>query len=205
MASVDRRFGQSFPPAVAPRFGAGRAPAMPDAAPAPLPRDRVRDLAALALLAACVFLMAALATFDPADPPAARAFPPHARAMNACGLLGATVAAALYEAFGLGAWLVVAFLVLLDAMLLRRRPLPDLPLRAAGTVVAVAGSCTLLALFLPDAIARPIWGPGGYAGATGKLFAASYLNTAGAAIVVTAITGAGFFVAADAAVFQILR
>jgi S-DNA-T family DNA segregation ATPase FtsK/SpoIIIE len=200
MAFVDRRFAHSLPPRppATTRFAAA---VTPEQAPA---RDRVRDLVALAILASCVFLVVALATFDPADPPAARTFPPHARATNACGLLGAVVAAALYEAFGLGVWPLVALLAMLDAALLRRRPLPDLPLRTVGAVVAVVGGCTLLALFLPDAVMRPIWGPGGCVGATGRLFAATYLNTAGAAIVVTAITGAGLFVAADAAVLHVV-
>ena len=202
MAFVDRRFGQSLPPrpAAAPRFAFDRPAPAPAEAP---PRDRLRDLVALALLASCVFVVVALVTFDPADPPTARVFPPHARATNACGLLGAVVSATLYEVFGLGAWLVVAMLALLDVALLRRRPLPDLPLRTAGAIVAIVGGCTLLSLFLPDAVARPIWGPGGCTGAAGKLFAAAYLNTAGAAIVVTAITGAGLFIAADAVLMQL--
>jgi len=207
MAFVDRRFGQSLsgaPAALPSRFGGQRhAPAIPIEASDPPPRDRVRDLVALALLAGCAFLIAALVSFDPADPPAARVFPPHARATNACGLLGAAVSATLYEAFGLGAWFVVGLLVLLDVMLLRRRPLPDLPLRALGGVIAVGGCCTLLALFLPDVVARPIWGPGGYAGAAGNMLAAAYLNTTGAAIVVTAVTGAGLFLAADAAMLRL--
>lgn len=207
MASVDRRFGQTLTPSSATRF-AGRPPfagsgTVATEADDRLPRDRVRDLIALGLLATCLFLIAALATFHPADPPASRVFPPHARAENACGLIGATASATLYEAFGLGAWFVVAFLVVLDIMLLRRRPLPDLPLRAIGAVVAIAGSCSLLAMFLPDVIARPVWGPGGYAGATGKMFAERYFATAGAAIVVTAIAGAGLFLAADAAVVRL--
>jgi S-DNA-T family DNA segregation ATPase FtsK/SpoIIIE len=204
MASVDRRFGQTVPAAPAPRFNARPAAAVAAAHGAePLPRDRVRDLAALALLAGCVFLVASLATFDAADPPSARVFPPHARATNACGLIGATAAATLYEAFGLGAWLVIGSIATFDIMLLRRRPLPDLPLRAAGATIAVGGICTLLALFLPEAIARPVWGPGGYAGATGKMFALRYFATAGAAIVATATAGVGLFLAADAAVLRL--
>ncbi len=199
MATVDRSLPASLSPSnsFGGRFGAPKAaPAfeIPEAAP----RDRVRDLTALVLLAVCAFLIAALATFDPADPPAAREFPPHARATNACGLLGSTVATALTESFGLGAWFVVALLAGLDVALLRRRALPDLPLRAVGAVLATVGVCTLLAMFCPSWIVRPIWGPGGATGATGRLFAEAYFATAGAAIIVTAITGAGLFLACDA-------
>ena len=149
---------------------------------APLPnaalatRDRVRDLTALALLAASAFVIAALATFDPADPPLARMFPPHAWATNACGFFGSAVASSLYEIFGLGAWFVVVLIAGLDLLLLNRRVMSDLPLRTSGAVVATVGICTLLAMFLPDWVGRPIWGPGGYTGATGRLFAEAYLR-----------------------------
>jgi len=186
------RFGQQpRAAAAAPTIGA-------DAAPATLPRNRFRDLTALALLASCIFLAAALATFDAGDPPAARAFPPPARATNACGVLGSAVAGALYECLGLGAWFAVAALAAFDVVLLRRRPLPDLPLRTAGAILATSGICTLLAMFLPDWVERPIWGPGGHAGAVGRLVAEGYFAKAGATIVVIAATAAGLFVACDA-------
>lgn len=205
MATIDRPLPSSLSPR-APfggRFGAAKEAAAP-AAPAPeaAPRDRVRDLTALGLLAVCAFLIAALATFDPADPPAAREFPPHARATNACGLLGSTVATGLFESFGLGAWFVVGLLAGLDFMLLKRRSLPDLPLRAIGAVLATVGVCTLLAMFSPAWISRPLWGPGGSTGATGRLFAEAYFATAGATIIVTAITGAGLFLACDAVLLR---
>ena len=172
------------------------ATALPAAEPAQ--RDRLRDLAALVLLAACAFLIASLATFDPADPPAARMFPPHARATNACGLIGSACASGLYQCFGLGSWFVVVLLAGLDLSMLRRRAMADLPLRAAGAVVATLGVCTLLSMFLPDWIGRPIWGGGGYCGATGRMYAEGHLARAGAAIVVTGITVAGLFLACDA-------
>ncbi len=167
---------------------------------ATLPRDRVRDLFALGLLAGCFFLAAALATYHPADPPVSRIFPPHDQAENACGLIGSTVSANLYEAFGLAAWVLLLWLVALDVMLLRRRPMPDLPLRTVGAIVSLLGACTLLAMFLPVSVYRPMWGPGGYAGATGMMFAKMYFATTGAAIVVTAFTAAGLFLVADATV-----
>ncbi|MFM7108276.1 MAG: DNA translocase FtsK 4TM domain-containing protein [Planctomycetaceae bacterium] len=184
------------------------APARPAAAPPaaaePAPRDRVRDVTALVLLAGCVFLVAALATFDPADPPLARAFPAHSRAANACGILGAAAAAGLYTWFGLGAWFVTGLLAALDVALLRRRPLADLPVRAFGAVVATLGACTLLALFLPDWVDRPLWGAGGRAGALGRLFAETWFARTGAAIVVSAGTAAGLFVACDTVVLRLL-
>jgi S-DNA-T family DNA segregation ATPase FtsK/SpoIIIE len=205
MATIDRSLAHSVPPS--PPFGGRFAPRQPTAAPtleAETPaRDRLRDLTALALLAGCVFLVASLLSFDPADPPASRVFPPHARAVNACGFIGSMAATALYESFGIGAWFVVALMAGLDSMLLRRRPMPDLPLRAGGAVIATVGVCTLLAMFYPHWAGRPIWGPGGSIGASGRLFAEAYLATAGAAILVSAISGAGLFLACDAFVIQV--
>ncbi|MEI7863328.1 MAG: DNA translocase FtsK 4TM domain-containing protein, partial [Planctomycetota bacterium] len=130
----------------APHFNSGAARALPtqrsDAASIPLPtgeaeRDRLRDLTALALLAACAFVIAALLTFDPADPPVPSMFPPHARATNACGFVGSLVAGALYQWLGLGAWFVLGLVATLDLMMLKRRSLADLPLRALGAAVTL--------------------------------------------------------------------
>ena len=87
-------------------------------------------------------------------------------------------------------------------MLLRRRAMPDLPLRTAGAIVAVVGACTLLAMFLPDWVARPIWGPGGHAGGIGRHFSEGYFAKTGAAIIVTTISGVGLFLACDALVLR---
>ena len=199
MAFADRSVSQRFVPgqrgaAVAAPFQ--RFEPLP-AAHVAVPRNRVRDLTALVMLAACVFLAAALATFDPADPPLSRVFPPNARAMNACGLIGSAVAGVLYESLGLGSWFAVAMLLGLDIAVLRRRPLPDMPLRTIGAAVALAGSCTLLTLFLSDWIDRPLWGPGGRLGAMGRLLVDSYLARTGGAIVVIAATLGGLFLACD--------
>jgi len=199
MAIVDRATAPFATPA---RAGARQAAATAEPATT-APRDRVRDLTALGLLAGCVFLIVALATFHPADPPAARMFPPHARASNACGLFGSTIATGLYESFGLGAWFVVALALGFDVALLRRKPLPDLPLRVAGAVLATAGVCTLVTMFLPAWIDRPLWGPGGRVGGLGRFFAEAYLARAGAAIVVTAVTSLGLFLACDTVLLRL--
>ena len=202
MAFADRTVSQRF----APQSRAPARPAVEPVAPAvAATRNRVRDLTSLVLLAGCIFLAAALATFDAGDPPTSRVFPPHARAGNACGLLGAAVAGSLFECFGIGAWCVVAFVVALDVALLRRRAMPDLPLRTAGAILAIAGVCTLLALFLPDWVGRPLWGPGGRVGGMGRLLAESNLAHTGAAIVVTALTLGGLFLACDAAILWLAR
>jgi DNA segregation ATPase FtsK/SpoIIIE, S-DNA-T family len=160
-------------------------------------RDRLRDVTALALVAAVALVATALATADPADPPAATVFPPNAEATNACGLFGATVATTLFAVFGLAAWLVVAFVAVLAVVLLRRIHLADLPLRCGGAVAAIASLCTLLALLAPAWLTRPLWGAGGYVGATGVLLVEGTFAHTGGVIISIALAGAGLFLALD--------
>jgi S-DNA-T family DNA segregation ATPase FtsK/SpoIIIE len=203
MAFADRSVSHRFAPAA--RAATAAAPTAAPAAAAPGVRNRVRDLTALVLLAGCVFLVASLVTFDAGDPPSPRVFPPNARTMNACGLIGSTIAGACLEWFGHGIWAALAFAVALDVALLRRRVMPDLPLRTLGAAVAVAGACTLLTMFAPDWVQRPLWGPGGRLGLLGRLGAESYFARAGGAIVVTAVTLGGLFLAADSVFGQLAR
>jgi S-DNA-T family DNA segregation ATPase FtsK/SpoIIIE len=175
----------------------GRALPSPRPLEATAPRDRIRDVTALVLLAAATFLLVSLATFDAADPPAPHAFPPNARALNACGAVGSFLAGQAYRWLGLASWLGLLLVAVLDIALLRRRVLPDLPLRTVGAVIATVGAATLLAMFLPDSLPRPVWGPGGAIGATGRMFAEGLLAHTGAAIVVSGITAAGLFLACD--------
>jgi S-DNA-T family DNA segregation ATPase FtsK/SpoIIIE len=174
-----------------------------EAAPATPPRDRVRDITALVLLAASTFVLASLASFDAADPPVPHAFPPNARVFNACGAVGSFLAGQAYRWLGIAAWIGLALVAALDVALLRRRVLPDLPLRTVGAVIATVGSATLLAMFLPDSFPRPVWGPGGAIGAIGRLFAEGLLAHTGAAIVVSGITAAGLFLVCDTALVRL--
>ena len=167
------------------------------------PRDRVRDITALVLLATSTFVLASLVTFDASDPPDPHAFPPNARALNACGAVGSYLAGQAYRWLGIASWIGLALVAALDVSLLRRRVLPDLPLRTVGAVIATIGSATLLAMFLPDSLPRPVWGPGGAIGATGRLFAEGLLAHTGAAIVVSGITAAGLFLVCDTALLRL--
>jgi hypothetical protein len=61
------------------------------------------DLFALALLAACAFFVASLATYDRADPPGTLVYPARAECANACGRAGAYASHLLYTGVGFGA------------------------------------------------------------------------------------------------------
>ena len=185
-------------PRVAPRQDAA------DETPAAGERDRLRDLVALGLVACIALVITALATFDPADPPAACVFPQHPRASNACGLFGSLVATALYSSFGYAAWPLVGLVSALAVVLLRRKHLADLPLRAAGGVVAVVATAVLLAMLLPQWMPRPLWGPGGYAGAIGRMLLEGTFAWTGGVILASAVAAAGIFLAFDVFVVRML-
>ena len=170
----------------------------------PCSRDRVRDVTALVILATCIFVLLALFTFDAADPPHAGIFPRNARVHNACGFWGSTIAGLLYECFGAAAWLVVFFIIVLDGSLLLRAKLFDLPLRTAGAIAATVGSSALLSMLLPDWIARPLWGPGGYLGATAQVVAEIHFAHTGATIIFGTLLCAGLFVAIDSVLMWFL-
>jgi len=89
-------------------------------------RDLKLDLLALGLLALGLFLAAAILSYNPADPPSHAVYPPPTEVFNLCGRSGAWAAWLLFEAFGLGAYYLLASLAVLDALLLARRDI-DLP------------------------------------------------------------------------------
>ena len=82
-------------------------------------RNRQLDLAALALAAVVMFLGVSLWTYDRFDPPSTLVFPPSNLVHNSCGWAGAYTANYLLESLGLGAYYVLASLVVLTVLLLR--------------------------------------------------------------------------------------
>jgi S-DNA-T family DNA segregation ATPase FtsK/SpoIIIE len=167
-------------------------------------RDRLRDLTALGAVAGLALVITALLTFDPADPPAASVFPQPPQAGNACGLFGSMAATGLYATFGYAAWPLLGLVLSLAVVLLRRKHLADLPLRAAGGLVAVAAIATLLAMLLPEWMPRPLWGPGGYTGSIGRMLLEERLAKAGSVILASAVAAAGIFLAFDVLLLRVL-
>src|SRR5688572_32901350 len=87
---------------------------------------RGREVAALLLFAASVFLVLALASarFDPNDPSVMGA--------DWVGPVGAALATFLVQGFGLVSWLLPVELALIGAPLIRGRPVEQLPVRVFG-------------------------------------------------------------------------
>ena len=159
--------------------------------------NRLRHILAILLVPVVVFISMALISFDPADPPAGRGFPPRIEPTNLCGHLGSTVATLIYQSTGVAGWLGVVFLAGLAVGLFRQQRFQDLPWRATGAVLSISGLATLATLFLPPFIPRPVWGPGGLGGTLFADLATRYLANAGAAITAATVLGLGLFLAAD--------
>ena len=159
--------------------------------------NRLRQILAIVLVPVVIFISMALISFDPADPPASRGFPPRIEPANLCGHLGSTVATLIYQSTGVAGWLGVVFLGGLAVGLFRHQRFQDLPWRTVGAVLSITGLATLSTLFLPPFVPRPIWGPGGLGGTLFADFATRYLANAGAAITAATVLGLGLFLAVD--------
>jgi S-DNA-T family DNA segregation ATPase FtsK/SpoIIIE len=155
------------------------------------------DLFALALLAACVFLGTALATYDPADQPGTLVYPPRAEYQNACGPIGAYAAHALYAGVGFGAYYLLGSLITVSVLLLKRREIDQPVLRGVGWAISLAAFSTLITMLLPQSSPGPEVGAGGYLGAMGYALLESKFALAGAFILALSVLLAGLLLCTD--------
>ncbi len=170
----------------------------------PASRKLHYDLFVVILLAIAVFLMAALATWDPADKvnlaglipasiyqPDQLVWPQNRLTQNACGPLGALVADLLFNSLGVCAWFVIVGLIALEVSLLRRQAVAAPWLRTIGWMLSLIGLTALCSQIIPAAWFHPIIGPGGYLGALGFGLLKLNIATLGAVIVSLAVTTIG--------------
>jgi len=149
------------------------------------------DLAALALLALCVFLGMALATYNPADSRDGLVYPVPEHTTNACGRSGAMAAEFLLQGLGIGAFYLVGSMAVLDAWLLSRRPVSQAGLRVTGWAMSLVAGCTLVSLAAPAWSPGPVIGPGGYVGAAGRGLLEMHFASAGAYILTISLLVGG--------------
>ncbi|MEX0677643.1 MAG: DNA translocase FtsK [Pirellulales bacterium] len=155
------------------------------------------DLAGLALLALCVFLALALATYDRADSLGGLVYPPPAKTSNACGRTGAIVADLLLAGFGVGAYYLLASLSVVDAWLLARRSITQGVLRGLGWVVSLLALCTLASLAASGWSPGPVIGPGGYVGAAGRALLEMHFANAGAYVLTLSLLVGGLLLSTE--------
>ncbi|QDU39883.1 DNA translocase FtsK [Maioricimonas rarisocia] len=161
------------------------------------------DLAALALLAACVFLALSLMSYDPADPPSASIFPLNDVATNLCGPVGARVAHFLQTWVGLGSWGLLAALVAFDLRLFARNPVRDPFIRIIGWLCVVLPGCLLLQMFVPTLGRGPVVGSGGYIGEWSRILLTERFSTVGTLIVAATFVAAGMILATESLLLKI--
>jgi S-DNA-T family DNA segregation ATPase FtsK/SpoIIIE len=155
------------------------------------------DLVALAVLAGCALLLAALLSYDPADPPGTLLDPPRATIANRCGPVGAYVAHVLYASVGFAAFYVVGSLIAVAALLLARRDMNEPVLRGVGWMASLAALATLAAMTFQRSTPGPEAGAGGYLGAMGWALLETHFATAGAYILALSVLLAGLLLATD--------
>jgi DNA segregation ATPase FtsK/SpoIIIE, S-DNA-T family len=160
-------------------------------------RNLRRDLWALALLAAVIFLAAALFSYDPADPPAKLVFPRHNQPVNVCGYWGAQASHWLFEGLGFGAYYVLVSMVALDAVLLLRRDAGHAWLRAIGWAISLVGFTALAALAVPRLSPGPVIGAGGYLGAIGRTILQTHFAQVGSYILAVSLLLGGLLLSTD--------
>ena len=160
--------------------------------------SRLSEIVAIALLTVGVLLVLCLApgiSYDPNDPSwnASGQSETH----NLIGPVGANVAAALYQFFGLAAFLVPALLFAVAWRLFRKQPVQTPKLRLVGLMTLVLSCAALLTLFGISLLFDRSIQPGGLAG---KLIAdalSSGLNTTGAIVLLFALAATGILLATN--------
>ena len=173
------------------------------------------DIIAVALLAAIVFLVASLATYNPADPaykasrflnyiyqPDQLHYPAPSGFSNACGRLGAWTSDMLITTLGLGAYFLVIGLIAMEIALFKRQRIASPWLKTAGWTLSLLALTTFAAMLIPERFFSPLIGPGGYLGALGKGMLGSHLGIVGCAIVTLTMFVAGMMMWTEYLVFR---
>ena len=173
------------------------------------------DILAVGLLAAIVFLVAALATFDPADPafnaspllnkvyqPDQLYFPGNASFENACGPIGAWTADMLINTAGIGAYFLVIGLIAMELALFKRQAIESPWIKTTGWTLSLMALTTLASIALPDRMMSPLIGPGGYLGAMGRGILGSYLGLGGSIIITSMFLVTGMMMWTEYMVFR---
>ncbi|MEX0885981.1 MAG: DNA translocase FtsK 4TM domain-containing protein [Phycisphaeraceae bacterium] len=165
-----------------------------------------------------LLLVAAMASYDPADPPAVGYGIPNEQPSNWIGLVGAAAAHRVQLMLGPGAWLIVAGIGLYLAMSAIGRRVTQLPLRAAGVLVMAIAASTLLAVggeagapIIAGSVAGTLGGGGQPHGPGGllALFLADQLlerfAVAGTLVILAVAFWVGALLAADELVLAVPR
>ena len=157
------------------------------------------DLLALVLFAGTLFLGVCLLTYHVADPPSTQVFPTQTQVQNAAGSLGAKVAHALQQGFGLGSWLLLGSLVIWGIALVMQSD--EAPLfrwtRLLGLILILLPFCILLHYLWPGLGSPTQIGSGGLTGVWGLTILEKHFTSIGIAILTCSSLLAGLLLVSD--------
>jgi len=155
------------------------------------------DLLALAILAMAVFVGMSLVSYDPADPPAFGVYPARTAPLNLGGATGATVAQALVTSFGIGAYFLLAALVVADIRLFARDAAGDPWLKLIGAAIMLTAICISAQWFLPWTVKGSMAGSGGYVGAWGAILLDASVTRIGSLMLLSCMFLAGLLLTGE--------
>ena len=107
-----------------------------------------KDLFAVVFFAQALFLGLALASFNPLDP-SFNSIGKGLQVRNFCGFVGSFLADAVYEVFGLGAWIGVIWLLRIAYLSGKGEKITFREFKSLWAAFATFTLCTLLALYAP--------------------------------------------------------
>lgn len=155
------------------------------------------DLLALALLALAVFVGLSLVSYDPADPPSFSVYPARTTPVNLGGIYGASVAQALITAFGFGAYLLLAVIVVADIRLFARDNSGDPVLKLLGAGAILTAACIVAQWFMPLRMNGSMAGSGGYIGAWGAILLDTNFTRTGSLLLLGSMFLAGLLLTGE--------
>ncbi len=166
-------------------------------------RHRIQtDLLALALLAVAVFLGLSLFTYDPADPPGGRVYPPNSTISNAAGVVGAIAADGLLSLLGVSAYVLLLAVVVLDARLFARKAYPDPLTRTFGMLLLLVTIGTAARIVWWGPWHGPVVGVGGYVGAWCQTLLTDRVHPAGVGLLLACCFVSGMLLTTDYLMFH---
>jgi S-DNA-T family DNA segregation ATPase FtsK/SpoIIIE len=123
------------------------------------------DVAAGILLLLGLLVAVSVFSYDPAEEPSTRVYPPHAPSTNLLGPVGGWLAQSLHETLGVAVYVLLTSWFVLVVLLLLRRSLLTWSLRLAGWVLLLPCVAVLADAIGPDRLGGPLTGSGGSLGA----------------------------------------
>lgn len=168
-------------------------------------RDLKRDALTLAAFLASIFVGLSVASYDPADPPSEYVYPANGAARNACGPVGAFLARAALETFGLGAFGVVGLLLLVAFALARRMPMREFLLRVLGAGMTIFSGCALIASLPGAGRLVPLAGLGGALGMLARQGLEHTVSHAGTLLLLVPALTVGLLLVTNGGVISVVK